>query len=56
LGAHSLQSLQGFFADGATARWWSYPPLSETAYSPNVRPRRIYTYRKASTHRKTVHS
>ncbi len=34
--------------------WWSYPPLSAVAYSPR-KPRRIYTYRKTSTHG-TAHS
>jgi NADH-quinone oxidoreductase subunit M len=41
-------------SDGRTG-WFSYEPLSSVAYSPAVKPRRVYTYRRSS-HRKTVHS
>jgi NADH-quinone oxidoreductase subunit M len=28
--------------------WWAYPPLSSIAYSPSVKPRRVYTYTKSA--------
>jgi NADH-quinone oxidoreductase subunit M len=53
LGGHV--QLSQFVASAGPARWWSYPPLSSVGYDP-VKPHRIYTYGKTSTHRKTVHS